>query len=64
MLLPVAIVEELRLSLSLNSTMIATGSNKGRLVLNAVDKVICAPDGAWRNHPKHVEQFTDKINCA
>jgi len=25
--------------------------------------VICTPDDGWRNHPKHVEQFTDKINC-
>jgi len=27
-----------------------------------VDTVICAPDDGWRNHPKHVDQFTDKIN--
>jgi len=33
------------------------------LVPDAVDTVICAPDDGWRNHPKHVEQFTDKINC-
>jgi len=32
-------------------------------VPDAVDTVICAPDGR-RNHPKHVEQLTDKINCA
>jgi hypothetical protein len=25
--------------------------------------VVCAPDDGWRYHPKHVEQFTDKINC-
>jgi len=25
--------------------------------------VICAPVVGWRNHPKHVEQFTDKIDC-
>jgi len=25
--------------------------------------VICAPDDEWRNHPKYVEQFTDKIDC-
>ena len=24
--------------------------------------VAIVEDG-WRNHPKHVEQFTDKINC-
>jgi len=32
-------------------------------VPDAVDAVICASDDGWRNHPKHVEQFTDKINC-
>jgi len=30
---------------------------------NAVNTVTCAPDDGWRNHPKHVEQFTGKINC-
>jgi hypothetical protein len=30
---------------------------------DAVDTVICAPDDGWWYHPKHVEQFTDKINC-
>jgi hypothetical protein len=30
---------------------------------DAVDTVVCAPDGGWRYHPKHVEQFPDKINC-
>ena len=25
--------------------------------------VICAPDDGWTENPKHVEQFTDKINC-
>ena len=29
----------------------------------AVDTVVCAPDDGWRYHPKHVEQFPDKINC-
>jgi hypothetical protein len=24
---------------------------------------VCAPDDRWRYHPKHVEQFPDKINC-
>ena len=32
-------------------------------ILDAVDTVVCAPDGGWRYHPKHVEQFPDKINC-
>ena len=30
---------------------------------DAVDTVVCAPDDGWRYHPKHVEQFPDKINC-
>jgi hypothetical protein len=32
-------------------------------ILDAVDTVICASDGGWWYHPKHVEQFPDKINC-
>ena len=28
-------------------------------VSNAVDTFVCAPDGGWRYHPKHVEQFPD-----
>ena len=24
---------------------------------------VCAPDDRWWYHPKHVEQFPDKINC-
>ena len=75
-MLPVAIVEELGLSLnyatgryrggvrlSLNSSTTATGSSNLWLVPDAVDTVICAADDGWRDHPKHVEQFTDKINC-
>ena len=49
LLLPVGMVEELRLS-------------NGLLVPDAVNTVIRAPDDGWRNHPKHVQQFTDKIN--
>jgi hypothetical protein len=30
---------------------------------DAVDTVFCASDDGWRYHPKHVEQFPDKINC-
>ena len=26
------------------------------------DTVVCAPDDGWWYHPKHVEQFPDKIN--
>jgi hypothetical protein len=29
----------------------------------AVDTVVCALDDGWCYHPKHVEQFPDKINC-
>ena len=25
--------------------------------------VVCAPDDGWWYHPKHVEQFPDKISC-
>jgi len=27
------------------------------------DVDVCAPDDGWRYHPKHAEQFPDKINC-
>ena len=30
---------------------------------DAVDTVVCARDVGWWYHPKHVEQFPDKINC-
>jgi len=30
---------------------------------DAVDTVVCCPDDGWWYHPKHVEQFSDKINC-
>jgi hypothetical protein len=30
---------------------------------DAVDTVVCDPDDGWWYHPKHVEQFPDKINC-
>ena len=32
------------------------------LIPDAVDTVVCAPDDGWWYHPKHVEQFPDKIN--
>jgi hypothetical protein len=28
-----------------------------------VDTAVGAPDGGWWPHPKHVEQFPNKINC-
>jgi hypothetical protein len=30
---------------------------------DVVDTVFCAPDDGWWYHPKHAEQFPDKINC-
>jgi hypothetical protein len=30
---------------------------------DAVDTVLCASDDGWCYHPKHVQQFPDKINC-
>jgi hypothetical protein len=30
---------------------------------DVVDTVVYAPDDWWWYHPKHVEQFPDKINC-
>jgi len=33
------------------------------LLLPAAIAVVCAPDDGWRYHPKHVEQFPDKIKC-
>jgi hypothetical protein len=29
----------------------------------AADTVVCLPADGWWYHPKHVEQFPDKINC-
>ena len=34
-----------------------------RALPDAVDTVICAPDDGWRDHPKYVGQFTDKVKC-
>ena len=42
---------------------IAAGSSNGVTNTSAVDTVVCAPDDEWWHHPKHVEQFPDKINC-
>jgi hypothetical protein len=30
---------------------------------HAVDTVVCPADDGWWYHPKHIEQFPDKINC-
>jgi hypothetical protein len=34
-----------------------------RQIPDSVNTVVCAPDDGWLYHPKHVEQFPDKINC-
>jgi len=34
-----------------------------RQIPDAGDTVVYAPDDGWWYHPKHVEQFLDKINC-
>jgi hypothetical protein len=31
--------------------------------ISVVDTEVCAPDFGWRYHPKHVDQYRDKINC-
>jgi hypothetical protein len=30
---------------------------------DAADRIVWAPNDGWWYHPKHVEQFPDKINC-
>jgi len=30
---------------------------------DAVDTVVFPPNDGWKYHPKHVEQFPDKVNC-
>ena len=50
LLLPAAVVEEVELVTV-------------QQIPDAVDTVVCAPDDGWWYHPKHVEQFPDKINC-
>ena len=57
LLLPAAIVEELRRSL--NSSTVAIGSVMVWQVPDAVDILVCASDDGWKYHPKHVEQFTE-----
>ena len=38
---------------------ITAGSSNGVTNTDAVNTVLCAPDGGWRYHPKHVQQFPD-----
>jgi hypothetical protein len=42
---------------------IAAGSSTVWQIPDAVDTVVYAPDDGWDYHPKHVQQFPDKINC-
>ena len=48
--------------LLLPAAIVADSSN-GVTNTDAVDTVVGAPDDGWWYHPKHVEQFPDKINC-
>ena len=47
-----------------SSTIVAGSSNSvpNTRCCGAVDTVVCAPDDGWWYHPKHAEQFQDKIN--
>ena len=42
---------------------VSGGTSTHPQIPDAVDTVVCAPDDGWRYHPKHLEQFPDKINC-
>jgi len=42
---------------------VSGGTSTHPQIPDAVDTVVCAPNDGWRYHPKHVEQFPDKINC-
>jgi len=48
---------------SSNSSTIAAGSSNGVTNTRYCRYSFCAPDDGWWYHPKHVEQFPDKINC-
>ena len=42
-----------------SSSTIAAGSSNGVTNARCCSTVVCAPDDGWRNHPKHVEQFSN-----
>ena len=42
---------------------IAAGSSNGVTNTRCLHTVVCAPDDGWWYQPKHLEKFTDKINC-
>jgi hypothetical protein len=44
---------------SSNSSTIAVVSRKFAPITDAVDTVVCAPDGGWKYHTKYVEQYPD-----
>jgi hypothetical protein len=44
------------------SAATAADSSNGVTNTRCFDTVVYAPDDGWRYHPKHVEQFPDKIN--
>jgi len=46
-----------------NSSTIAADSSNGVTNTRCCSYSFCAPDDGWLYHPKHVEQFPDKINC-
>jgi hypothetical protein len=46
-----------------SSQIVADSSNGVTNTKDAVDTVVCASDDEWKYHPKHVEQFPNKINC-
>jgi hypothetical protein len=59
LLLPAAIVEELELQSSSNSSIITASSSNGVTNTRCCSYSLCAPDDGWRYHPKHVEQLPD-----
>jgi hypothetical protein len=42
---------------------LAAGSSNSVTNTRYYRSSFCSPDDGWRYHPKHIEQFPDKINC-
>ena len=55
LLLPAAIAAKLHVLFYLETALHVSGGT--------TTTVVCSPDNEWWYHPKHVEQFPDKINC-
>jgi hypothetical protein len=59
--------KQLSIASGICHTVTATCRYRGRvgtafqLFHDAVHTVVCAPDNGWWYHPKHVEQFPDKV---